>query len=272
MNTSSQNEALRQSQEHLAERTEQRDEAQAGREKAEDATRILSEFLAHMSHELRTPLNSIIGFSKALLVGVHGDISNKKHLEFINDIRNSGQHLLSLINDVLDLSKIGADELELVESDIALGQMVDSCVRMIKGRADAQTLIIRSDYSEELPRLRGDERLIKQIVLNLLSNAVKYCEADECIDLLIEVGGDGRVSIVVSDSGPGIAEKDIKRILEPFGQARMDSQLTHEGTGLGLSLSKQFVELHGGSLTIESERGRGTKVLVIFPPERTVVV
>jgi signal transduction histidine kinase len=234
------------------------------------ASRAKSDFLAHMSHELRAPLNSIIGFSEAILSGIHGKISNEKHLEYVGDIHTSGQHLLSLINDVLDLSKIEAGELELVESNIDLSEALDDCVRMIKGQNDAQTLSIQYERSDGILRLRGDERRVRQIVLNLLSNAVKYSVAGGEVNLSVRTGGDNSLSIIVSDTGMGIAEGEIAIVLEPFGQARKDSKDTHEGTGLGLSLSKQLAQLHGGSLTLESKVGEGTIVTVRFPTERTL--
>jgi len=249
-----------------------------GRFKITEATRIAetanaakSDFLAHMSHELRTPLNSIIGYSEMVREEVFGKIGVDKYLEYINDIHESGHHLLHLINDVLDLSKIEAGEFQIDEGEVDLSELLNSCLRIILGRKETKSVSVDYEPDDKLPHLWVDERLIKQVVLNLLSNAVKYNKVGGTVSLSASADDKGALSIVVTDTGIGIAAKNIPKVLEPFGQARTDSQLAHEGTGLGLSLSKQLAYLHGGTLEIESELERGTTVTVTFPPERTVV-
>ncbi len=239
-------------------------------ESAETANRAKSEFLANMSHELRTPLNSIIGFSQSMTEEVFGKVSNDKYREYVNDIHESGHHLLHLINDILDLSKIEAGELTLDEEDVDLDQLLNSCLRMIQGRKEAESVSIQYDPTDNLPHILADERLVKQIVLNLLSNAVKYNVANGTVRLSASVDQNNALSVVVSDTGVGIAAGDISKVLEPFGQARSDAQHTHEGTGLELSLSKQLTELHGGTLDLESVLGKGTTATIWFPPERSL--
>lgn len=236
----------------------------------EEANTAKSEFLAHMSHELRTPLNSIIGFSQSMTEEVFGKVGNDKYLEYASDIHASGHHLLNLINDVLDLSKIEAGELMIDEEDVDLDELLNSCLRMIQGRKEAKSITIQYDSSGNLPHIRADERLVKQIVLNLLSNAVKYNVTDGTVRLSASVDQNNSVSVVVSNTGVGIDVENIAKVLEPFVQARTHAQKTHEGTGLGLSLSKQLIELHGGMLEIESQLGKGTTVAFRFPPDRTL--
>lgn len=240
------------------------------KEEAEQANHSKSDFLAAMSHELRTPLNSIIGYSQMVAEEVHGKITNDKYLEYVNDIQNSGYHLLHLINDILDLSKIEAKEVTLAEADVDLHELLESCLRMIKGRKEAGSLSIHYHGAADLPHIRADELLIKQIVLNLLSNAVKFNVAAGTVSLSANVDQNNALSIAVLDTGVGISAEDIPRVLEPFGQALSDAYKAQEGTGLGLSISRQLAELHGGALALESALGRGTTATVTFPPERTI--
>lgn len=237
---------------------------------AEKATLAKSKFLAHMSHELRTPLNSILGFSESMVIGTHGQLENPRYRDYANDIQRSGRHLLQLLNDVLDISKIEAGELHLDEREIDLGAALRDCMRDVDGWRDVAGLEITLDMPAETPNLWADARILHQITLNLMSNAVKFSAAGGKIQLSCGMSETGGIEIVIIDTGRGIAEEDLRKVLEPFGQACGHSHESHEGTGLGLSLSKQFAELHGGFLSLESTLGVGTRVTVGFPPDRTI--
>ena len=232
------------------------------------ADRAKSEFLANVSHELRTPLNAIIGFSELIKSGTWGPIGDPRYLEYANDIHASGNHLLELISDILDLSKIEAGKLELSEQVVDIGRTLKSCLRLIKDRAEEGGIEVRNQAPKALPGLWADERKFKQIFLNLLSNAVKFTPAGHSVAVEVSADSASGVVIKVCDSGIGIAAEDITTALAPFRQ--IDSQLNRkfEGTGLGLPLAKRLVELHGGTLDIESEVGVGTTVTVCFPAER----
>ena len=237
---------------------------------AENASASKSQFLSHMSHELRTPLNSIIGVSELITSQIYGEMKHPRYLEYVHDIKRSGEHLLQLINDILDLSKIDAGHVELYEKSICLKTLLAQCIRMVGGE-DSRSKVRISLQAEDTPfQLWADDRLIKQIILNLLSNAVKYNVKGGRVDIRTGCDRQGGMYLTVSDTGIGIAQSDIKKVMEPFGQARSDAYRTHEGTGLGLSLSKQLTELHGGTLVLTSELDVGTTVTVVFPPERTV--
>ena len=186
------------------------------------------------------------------------------------DIHNSGHHLLELVNDVLDLEKIEAGQLDLYEGDVNIDDLLTYCLRMTKGRKEASSISFLYESPVDLPMVRADERLLKQIVLNPLTNAVKYNRKGGAITLSAYVNADNSISIVVADTGVGIAEEHIPVVMEPFGQVRADTHLSHEGTGLGLSLSKQLVQLHGGTLELESEIGKGTTVTICLPAERII--
>ena len=237
---------------------------------AEQANQVKSDFLAHMSHELRTPLNSIIGYSQMVAQEIFGEVGHEKYLEYIKDIQYSGNHLLNLIDDVLDISKIEAGEFIIEESVFDLDDILKDCVRVIQGKVDKKHLAFRFSPSDKSLHIRADERLVKQIILNLLSNAVKFNVPDGSVSLASTIDQNSAVSLVISDTGIGISTNDISKVLEPFGQSRSDIHNTHEGTGLGLSLSKKLAELHGGTLELDSSLGNGTKVTIKFPPGRTV--
>jgi len=229
----------------------------------EAANRHKSEFLANMSHELRTPLNAIIGFSEMLKEQLFGDL-NEKQLEYAEDIHSSGHHLLSLINDILDLAKVEAGRMELELSEFALPSAIESAMTLVKERAARHGIALESEIDDRLDCFVGDERKFKQILLNLFSNAVKFTPEGGRIGVAAGIS-DGTVEISVSDTGIGISPEDQMSIFEEFRQARGDGRGKSEGTGLGLTLTKRFVELHGGTIRVESEVGKGSTFTFTLP-------
>ena len=229
----------------------------------EAASRHKSEFLANMSHELRTPLNAIIGFSEVLLERMFGEI-NPKQAEYLDDILASGRHLLSLINDILDLSKIEAGRLELDLAPFDLPVTLENALTLVRERASRHGIALDLAVDGRLGPSVGDERKVKQIVLNLLSNAVKFTPAGGRVGLRATPAG-GAVEISVSDTGIGIAPEDQGAIFEEFRQVGTGSSSKHEGTGLGLTLARKFVELHGGRIWVQSEAGKGSTFTFTLP-------
>jgi GAF domain-containing protein len=229
----------------------------------EAASRHKSEFLANMSHELRTPLNAVIGFSEVLIQRMFGALNDKQE-EYLKDIYASGQHLLSLINDILDLSKIEAGRMELTPAPFHLPSALENAVTLVKERAARHGIALRLDLDPRLGELVGDERKVKQVLLNLLSNAVKFTPEGGRISLKAGLT-DGAVEIAVTDTGVGIAPEDQAAIFEEFRQVGTDETRKQEGTGLGLTLAKKFVELHGGRIWVESELGRGSTFTFTLP-------
>ena len=229
----------------------------------EAANRHKSEFLANMSHELRTPLNAVIGFSEVLLQRMFGDL-NAKQDEYLKDIYASGQHLLSLINDILDLSKIEAGRMELASTPFHLPSAVDNAVTLVKERAARHGITLHVDVDPQMGEIVGDERKVKQVLLNMLSNAVKFTPEGGRISLKA-ARRDGMVEIAVTDTGVGIAPEDQAAIFEEFRQVGHDETRKQEGTGLGLTLAKKFVELHGGRIWVESAVGRGSTFTFTLP-------
>ncbi|MBA2446807.1 MAG: GAF domain-containing protein [Chloroflexi bacterium] len=229
----------------------------------EVASRHKSEFLANMSHELRTPLNAVIGFSEVLLERMFGELNDKQE-EYLRDILTSGQHLLSLINDILDLSKVEAGRMELDLGSFSLPEALENGLTMVKERAGRHGILVNLDVHPDVGVIQADERKVKQVVFNLLSNAVKFTPDGGRVDLSA-LRVDGEVQVAVRDTGIGIAPEDRERIFEEFRQAEHGSVKQHEGTGLGLALSKKFVELHGGRLWVESEVGVGSTFTLALP-------
>ncbi len=251
----------------ITERKKTEEAQRVAREQAEAASRAKTEFLANMSHELRTPLNAIIGFSELMKTEALGPLGNAQYLDYMNDINNSGNHLIQIINDILDMSKIEAGELKPNESVFGLGRIAEGCLRLVLDRAKKGDIELSSEIADGLPKLHADERMIKQILLNLLSNAVKFTPAGGKVTLKAYAKATGLVISVV-DTGIGIPEDKMDIILEPFGQADMSLHRQYEGTGLGLPLVKSMTELHGGQLEIRSKVGEGTTASIILPASR----
>jgi len=240
------------------------------KEQAELANRAKSEFLANMSHELRTPLNAIVGFSEVIGAQMYGPVGSEKYLEYAADISKSGSHLVEIITDILDIAKIEAGKIELFEEAFDLNDILTSCAKLIEERATAAGVALRVETVPMLPRLHADKRMIKQILINLLSNAVKFTPVGGTAEVRWRRDRDGHIALIVSDTGIGIAKKDIRKVTVPFGQVESAMSRKHEGTGLGLAIVKSYAELHGAKLEIASEQGKGTTITVRFPLERTV--
>jgi signal transduction histidine kinase len=234
----------------------------------EVANRHKSEFLANMSHELRTPLNAIIGFSEVLLQGIFGEM-NAKQREYQEDVLTSGQHLLTLINDILDLSKIEAGRMELELTTFSLADALDSGLTIVRERAARHGIRMQAILASDIGTVEADERKVKQILYNLLTNAVKFTPDGGSVDIAAR-RQNGQIEIEVKDTGIGIAPEDQTRIFEEFRQ--VGRERSREGTGLGLTLTKRLVELHGGRIWLESEPGKGSTFTFSLPLRRQAEV
>lgn len=242
----------------------------AAKEEAELASRAKSEFLANMSHELRTPLNAILGFSQVIRDQNFGPVGNAKYLEYIEDILTSGEHLLEIIGDILDMAKLDAGHEILDNGVVDLGDIVRTSVRLMREQASRAGVRLNLEIDLANRLFYGDARKMKQILINLLSNAIKFTGRDGLVSVLLEASPDGGRLLTVRDNGIGIERDQIPRILEPFTQIEGPMTRQHDGTGLGLPLVKRYCELHGGVLGIQSVPGQGTTVRVRFPNSRTV--
>lgn len=240
------------------------------KQEAENANRVKGELLANMSHELRTPLNAIIGFSSTMKHETFGPLS-KKYMEYANDINISGEHLLELINDILDVSSIGAGGLELQEGTVDVGKVIESALHMVNGRAVEGNIRITSNVDKNLPMFHADKRRLIQIFLNLLSNAIKFTPPGGEVALTASLDEVDAYVFNVTDTGVGMDDEGLVKAMSEFGQVDRGIDSKHEGTGLGLPLTQGLVELHGGTLKIDTKKGEGTTVIVRFPPERTIV-
>jgi len=240
------------------------------KEAADSANRTKSEFLANMSHELRTPLNAIMGFSEIIKDEMFGPLQVPQYLEYVRDIYNSGSHLLEIINDILDLSKVEAGKFELVEEEVNLGKILEAVCNLTKGRAEEKGLEIKIVLPDDFPKLFADQRSLKQMLLNLTSDAIKFTNGAGVIRIKAGAAANGDVEIAVQDNGIGIAPEDMDKVFTPFGQ--LDSALAREnqGTGLGLPLVRAMIELHGGELSLESTPGNGTTARLSLPAERNL--
>ena len=234
---------------------------------AEMANRAKSQFLANVSHELRTPLNAIIGFSEVMKDELMGPLGAKIYKEYSGDIHESGRHLLAIINDILDLSRVESGQATLNEGEIEVPQMIEACLTLIRGKANDGALTVSTEMASRLPAIYGDERLLKQALLNLLSNAVKFTPRGGAVKVKAALTADG-LEISVIDSGIGMTAAELEQVARPFVQLENWLVRKYEGTGLGLSIVKAFCELHNGSLRISSEAGRGTTTTIHLPAAR----
>ncbi len=259
---------LKESRERLSEQAttlaELADKYSREKRRAEDANASKSRFLANMSHELRTPLNAILGFSDLLREEVFGPLGSAKYREYVQDINTSGQYLLELINDVLDMSKIEAGRYDLRRNDVEIGELIVTAVRLVRGRADEAEVTVDVELGHPLPLIEADPRALRQVLLNLLSNGIKFNRPGGSVRVAARDAG-GKVAIAVADTGIGIPAQELSRIGRPFEQVDNRLARAHEGSGLGLALSRALVELHGGTLAVSSQEGIGTTVTVTLP-------
>jgi len=254
----------------ISELAESKSISDEARKRAESANMAKSRFLATMSHELRTPLNAILGFSEVMSKEIMGPLENPTYREYAQNIHSSGTHLLNLINEILDLSRIEAGRYELHEAAFNLCDILDDCRSLLKLRAETKGLQIIEDYDEALPQVWADERAIRQISLNLLSNAIKFTPRGGTITLTARRSGHGDQMIRVTDTGPGIPEDELPKVMQAFGQGSLAHQTAEGGTGLGLSIVKNLTELHEGRFELRSELRQGTEATVYLPKKRVM--
>ena len=241
------------------------------KELAEIASRSKSEFLANMSHELRTPLNSIIGFSDVIREEILGPNGNPRYRAYADSIHQSGSHLLSIIDDILDISRIEAGRVSVDEEPVDLHGLYQSCLVIVGHRAAQRQVKLIDQTRSQLPDLLADRRQVKQVLINLLTNAIKFTDPGGTVTTSVRIDPDGGIELLVADTGIGIAAEDQQAVFEPFTQVASSQARSHEGTGLGLAICRSLVALHGGSISLESAIAVGTTVTVRFPSYRTLV-
>ena len=253
----------------ISERRRSQEALQTAMQEAVAANSAKTKFLANMSHELRTPLNAIIGFSEMIYGEIFGALSSPRYREYAGDITDSGKHLLEVINDILDMSKFESGELRIEEDVVNFVDTLERCLRLVRGTRGAAGLSFESDIPASLPQLRGDPRLIRQMIINVLSNAIKFTPEGGSISIAVAKVDFG-LMVRVIDTGIGIPANEIPRIVRPFYQVDSELARQYEGTGLGLALVSAYVQLHQGELVIESVVGEGTSVSLLFPAVRTM--
>jgi len=241
---------------------------EVARLQAEQANRAKSHFIANMNHELRTPLNAIIGFAELLQKGPWGPLGDQRYCDYAQDIGRSGQHLLEIINEILDVAKIEAGRMGLHEETINIGETISSSLRLVQGQLFDRDITFELDVETNLPRFHGDPRRLRQVLLNVISNAVKFTPDGGSVRISANGSPEDGLVIEVADTGIGIAPADLARVLEPFGQVEDDLDRSYAGTGLGLPLAKALVELHDGRIELSSRVGRGTTVRILLPAAR----
>ena len=254
----------------IAELEEQKSVSDEARRRAEAANTAKSRFLATMSHELRTPLNAILGFSEVMKAEMFGPLDNPKYLEYAANIQESGKHLLHLINEILDLTRIESGRYELHEEPVRLADVADECHRLLKLRAEGKGIDIVEETDPELPGVWADQRAMRQICLNLMSNALKFTPKGGRITLAVGAMPDGGQFLSVRDTGPGIPADEIPKVMQAFGQGTLAQQSGEGGAGLGLTIVQNLIELHGGSLTLQSELRKGTEAKIVLPGYRVL--
>ncbi len=257
----------------ISDQIKARKELEEARQRAEEASGHKSTFLGNMSHELRTPLNAIIGFSSILSgeSGVTPDRMSDNFKEYARLINSSGVHLLAIINDLLDLSKIEAGEQEFVESEIDVGYVIETCIQTLSGLAREHEVVIKDQIPTKLITMKGDEKILRQMTYNLLSNAIKYSNPESAVTVKLKVRNSGGLDISIIDDGIGMSEEDLVTAMTPFRRAAQVKNSDISGTGLGLPLVDAYIKLFEGNLDVKSELGAGTSATLHFPPERSVI-
>jgi two-component system cell cycle sensor histidine kinase PleC len=254
----------------IAELEEEKSVSDEARGRAEAANKAKSRFLATMSHELRTPLNAILGFSEVMKTELFGPIENPTYREYAGNILESGRHLLHLINEILDLTRIESGRYELHEEPMRLTETVEECHRLLKLRADTKGLQFTEVIEPDLPVVWADQRAMRQICLNLASNALKFTPKGGRVTIAVGATPEGGQYLSVRDTGPGIPEEEIPKVLQPFGQGTLAQYTAEGGTGLGLAIVKNLIEMHGGNLELKSQLRKGTDATISLPPSRVL--